>query len=478
MSNRVVFGLLFGLVLAARLTHRSLVWVEEAYPAAAALQLIQGSELYRDLWFDKPPLSACIYLLWGAHAGWLLRLAGAVFVTLSAWLLYKLGTSLWGAREGLTAAVLLAFYLTFGIPSAVMALAPDLLMLAPHIAAVWLIAAGRPFWSGLACGIAFLINTKALYVLALCLLWNPAAVLAIALGFALPVGASLGYLALQGSLAAYWMQVWDWGFLYSRESFVQNPVTEGLRRTLNWTWFHATAAIGTGIFLAKWRKDARAIRLGLWLLLSAAAVALGSRFFPRYYFQLLPAVTLLGARGLFLLPHRLRIAVLALLLIPVARFGPRYVQLAAGDMNWSDLAMSQDSAEAARIILQHASPEDTLLVWGYRPDVFVLTRLRAGTRFLDSQPLTGVIADRHLVNSEPSAPDLAAKHRKELQATEPTWIVDGLAAFNPDLAITRYEDLREWLNRYSVVARTRGSIIYQRRITAPSSMPAASRETQ
>jgi len=91
-------------------------WVEECYPGAAALQVLAGKIPYRDFWFDKPPLSILAYLLWGARAGWPLRLAGALFVTLLCWLLYRFAVRQWGNREAVLAAGLGAFFLTFGIP--------------------------------------------------------------------------------------------------------------------------------------------------------------------------------------------------------------------------------------------------------------------------------------------------------------------------------------------------------------------------
>jgi hypothetical protein len=175
----------------------------------------------------------------------------------------------------------------------------------------------------------------------------------------------------------------------------------------------------------------------------------------------LPVMVLLAARGYTLL-GRWRAALLALLLIPLIRFGPRYVMLAsdlvhARQTTWTDVALNQDSKAAADQI-GHAG---TLLVWGYRPDVFTYTRMPAGTRFLDSQPLTGVLADRHLTDSVASAPQLAARNRRELIASDPTWIVDGLGPLNPALAITNFPDLSEWLGNYREVGRTRFSIIYK-----------------
>jgi hypothetical protein len=445
---RIAFPLLFLGLLAARLCHAGIVWVEEAYPAAAAIQLLHGKALYRDVWFDKPPLAAFFYTLWGARTGVPLRIAGALFVFVCCWLLWRFARDLWGPHEGLSAAVFLGFFLTFGIPSAVMALAPDLLMILPHIAAVYLAWRGRAFWSGLVAGVALLTNPKGVFVLAACALWTGRAWPQLLAGFAIPNVVALAWFG-----APYIDEVWRWGTLYAGETFA---FTTGLTRTLNWVGFQSALVVGAAV--AFWKE--RNWRMAGWLLLSLIAVAAGWRFFPRYYFQLLPVMALMAARGYTLLGPR-RALIWLLLLIPLIRFGPRYVTL-AGDLihhretQWSDLALSQDSQAAADRI----GRDGTLLVWGYRPDIFVYSRMLAGTRFLDSQPLTGVLADRHLISSEASAPDLAARNRRELVHTQPTWIVDGLGPLNPQLAITNYPDLREWLAKYQETARTKFTVIY------------------
>src|SRR6202020_1751835 len=168
ISDRLVLALLFLGLLAARLCHSGIVWVEEAYPTAAAIQILDGKSLYRDVWFDKPPLSALIYLLWDARLGVILRMAGAAFVFACCCMLWRFARDLWGPREGLAAALLLGFFLTFGIPAAVMALAARLLMVLPHIAAVYLAWRGRPLLSGFVAGGALLVNAKAFFVLAAC----------------------------------------------------------------------------------------------------------------------------------------------------------------------------------------------------------------------------------------------------------------------------------------------------------------------
>lgn len=451
LRHKFVLALLFLGLLAARLCHSAIVWVEEAYPTAAAIQILGGKSLYREIWFDKPPLSAMIYLLWDARIGVILRIAGTAFIFACCWMLWRFAHDLWGPREGLAAALLLGFFLTFGIPSAVMALAPDLLMVLPHIAAVYLAWRGRPFLSGVIAGIALLVNAKAFFVLAACLFFAwPSAGWLLA-GFLIP-----NIVALVWFGSPYVDQVWRWGALYSEQTFA---LATGFVRTANWAGFQAALIVGAAFAL--WKEDRWRWKMAAWLLLSLAAVAAGWRFFPRYYFQLLPVMSLLAARGYTLL-GRCRVIMLALLLIPLIRFGPRYVML-ANDLahhrqsNWSDLALNQDSKAASDQIANTG----TLLVWGYRPDVFAYTRMPAGSRFLDSQPLTGVLADRHLTSSTPFAPEWAARNRRELIATDPTWIVDGLGPLNPALAITNFPDLREWLEGYREVGRTRFSIIYK-----------------
>jgi hypothetical protein len=453
VSDRLVLALLFLGLLAARLCHSGIVWVEEAYPTAAAIQMLDGKMLYRDVWFDKPPLSALVYLLWDARLGVALRIAGAAFVFACCWMLWLFARDLWGPREGLAAALLLGFFLTFGIPAAVMALAPDLLMVLPHIAAVYLAWRGRAFLSGLVAGVALLVNAKAFFVLAACFFfaWRGAGWLLG--GFAVPNIVALIWFGRQ-----YVDQVWRWGAMYSEQTFA---FATGFVRTANWAGFQCALVVGAAIALC--REDRWRWKMTAWLVLSLAAVAAGWRFFPRYYFQLLPVMVLLAARGYTLL-GRWRAVLLALLLIPLARFGPRYLIL-ANDLaherpsDWSDLALNQDSQAAS----DRMERVGTLLVWGYRPDIFAYTRRPAGSRFLDSQPLTGVLADRHLTTSQPIAPQWAARNRRELIASDPTWIVDGLGPLNPALAITNFPDLHEWLGNYREVGRTRFSIIYKQK---------------
>ncbi|MCU1275395.1 MAG: hypothetical protein JWO48_2826 [Bryobacterales bacterium] len=483
MRERTFFVALFLILLAARLCHVDILWAEEDLPMAAAAQMKFGKTLYRDAWFDKPPLLASIYLAWGVRAGWVLRLAGALYALLACALAYGFARDLWGRHEGLWAAGLLGFFLIFDFPSAVIPLAADLTMLAPHLAAVWLAFRGRAFWSGAAAGVAFLVNAKALFVLAACAVWCLPGVAWLVLGFFACNAVAAAWLAWTGALIPYVDEVWRWGFLYAGSTFLAHPVRTGVVRTAEWFGFHAPLMIA-----ALWHKKAvqSSIRWKMlaWAALSLAATFAGWRFFPRYFFQLLPVMVIAASRGMVLMERKSTLA-LVLLLIPMIRFGPRYVllarDLATGQpRHWNDVAMDQDSRAAADILRAMPHPGDTLFVWGFRPELFVYTGLPAATRFLDSQPLTGVPADRHLTQSAPVAADFTRANREELARSRPAFIMDGLSLYNPVLAIDRYPELRSWLAQYREVARTRTIVIYrliEPAATFPSSRPRVFRET-
>src|SRR5580658_5634603 len=165
------------------LRHAGVLWEGDDLPLAAALQMSRGSVLYRDVWFDKPPLVAAVYLLWGAKSGVALRVAGAIYAWIACVIAYLIAARLWTQREGYWAAGLMGFFLTFDTHSAVVPLAADSLLLVPHLAAVFLASRKRAFWAGVAAGIGFLFNAKGVFVLAACALFGWPDLVPLAAGF-------------------------------------------------------------------------------------------------------------------------------------------------------------------------------------------------------------------------------------------------------------------------------------------------------
>jgi hypothetical protein len=431
--------------------------------AAAVLERF-GQLPYRNFVYDKPV--GTVWFSWaaslaGGASGIGLRLVGAALAAACCATAYRLASTWWSSREGWVAAGLMAVGLTFYVPAAVIPVAPDLAMILPHLLAIHFArtATGRFARAGLGglfAGLAIWTNSKGVLVALACGLWSPAAA---ALGLA--IGAT------QLLIPGVWDQVWAWGAVYSADPFVANPLREGMVRTLNWAGFHATAVIGAALFFVLRSPGSRGDkwRAAGWVVLSLIGVLAGARFFPRYYFQLLPVAVVLGARGMMLLPRvATRVALGLLLLVPVVRFGPRYVELALhGDAGWADTALNRDSRAVSARIRSLSRPGDTILVWGYRPDILVYCEMPLGAPFLDSQPLTGVLADRHLTSTKVSYSELAPRNRAQLSRTAPTWVVDGLGPINPALAIESYRDLANWRSGYREVFRTAATVVYRLR---------------
>jgi hypothetical protein len=151
-----------------------------------------------------------------------------------------------------------------------------------------------------------------------------------------------------------------------------------------------------------------------------------------------------------------------LLLAPLVRFGPRYLKMAE-HKEWGAVALDLDSRQAAAQIKALAKPGDTLFVWGYRPDIYVYTRLNLASQFWDSQPLTGVAADRHLTAIEPAVSERTSAHLETVERSQPTFFVDGLGPLNDKLRPRRFAEMRKLLSGYREVGRTRLSVIYRRK---------------
>jgi hypothetical protein len=441
---------LFALLLAGHLRHAGWLWEGDTLPLAAALQMMHRSVLYRDIWFDKPPLVATVYLLWGAKFGAMLRVAGAIYDLIACVIACLFAERMWTRREGYWAAGLMAFFLTFDTHSAVVPLAADSLLLVPHLAAVFLAARKQAFWAGVAAGIGFLFNTKGVFVLAACALFAWPEVISLAAGFVVPCLAGLGWLGLSGALGPYLDQVWLWPAQYARSPVVSDPVWNGVVRTLGWLGFHAVLVIGA---VALWWR-----RMGwkflAWFLICYVGVVLGWRFFPRYFFLVLPALTIAAARGLSLVRGRVAAVVaIAAMAVPAVRFAR---------VNPNDLALDRDSLAVSAI----APKSGSLYVWGYRPEIYVYTGLRPATRFLDSQAMTGVPADRHLTQSTVVLTKGTREAREELARSRPDVLIDGLGLYNPALTMDHYAELRPWLAEYREVGRTKGSVVYLRRVRA------------
>ena len=153
------------------------------------------------------------YLITGGFPGVWLRIWDALYVLTACWLAYRIAREWWGEREGWAAAALIAFYTTFYLPAAVIPFAPDALLIVPHLAAVYLAMRGQAIWAGLACGLALLLNVKAVFVLASCAVWLLPSIVSLGLGCAGPLVVMALWLWFMDATGSFYEQVWAWGLL-------------------------------------------------------------------------------------------------------------------------------------------------------------------------------------------------------------------------------------------------------------------------
>jgi hypothetical protein len=326
----------------------------------------------------------------------------------------------------------------------------------------------------LTAGLAFALNIKGALVLFACLIFAPAGWPLMLAGFLIPNALLVGWLVSQHAFSAYVESVWRWGFLYAGAPPGDAPLESALIRVRNWFGFHAALTIAAAWYFVRAKDDGMRPRLLTWAVISLAAAGVGWRFSPHYLNQVLPPLTIAGARGICLLVEEKRLPVrrigsglLAVMaLVAMIRFGPRYFLLADDDLAgrphaWSDVALDQESRQAVALIRTVTREGDTILIWGYRPNVVVYTRLPVASRMWESQPLTGVPADRHLRDSVSVDPGWAQQNRAELLRSSPSIIVDGLSAYNPRLDIAAYPDLAAWFKRYCLAGRVGGTSVYR-----------------
>jgi 4-amino-4-deoxy-L-arabinose transferase-like glycosyltransferase len=427
--------------------------------------------------------------------------------------------------------------------------------------AAWLAVAG-----GALAGVAFQINPKGAFDLVFlavilgrsrrqttrALTRQPAkrsysAVRIFALGAAGFVGASLpflAYVAWTGSLPRYALYVWDWGARYGGYYSIGTMLLATMSRSagyfaVNNTLLIALVFVGVSFFKRRrplstdrspaeveyGERDSEAslgARSGLeadavlliWFGVSFAGVMLGGRLFPHYFFQILPSLCLIGARGLIGMNSalksrspRLRRAAAGLMavgfLFTLVRFHSRSVLLLAdwargtrseANSKWYYEQRNREERLVAGVVnsghendsrgsagidpLHKTEPRpgsvndsaEFLFVWGYRPEIYCWSGLLPASRYLSTQPLTGVPADVHYFGDDYRSlvpEDLAAEARAELvrdlEETRPRYIVDELGFFNSGLSIQSYPELRQFMTAYKPLGTTARFFVYVRK---------------
>src|ERR1041384_1561511 len=558
-----------------RIFYAGYLYEDDGLWFTAAEEILRGKALYSGIYFDKPPalplLYAGLFKLFGAHI-LTIRLFTIGYSLVVSAVLYKFGSWLYNKRAGLIAAAFFTFFSTTAASGHVQGFDTDFLMILPYTAAAYLLARasldGRKWLAvggGALVGLAVQVNPKGVFDLVFF------AALLVMAGVRLDRGGTIApkirrsvgggrlatllrlflfalggfitgslpfiaYLAATHSLARYWLDVWDWGARYAAYNSAAGVISSGLRVSVGYFALNSTLLITLLLVVVSIVKQARHfqtnqnpgsnssglltrrvfvsdVTLLMWLAISYAGVAVGGRFYSHYFFQILPSLSLIGARGVIMissdeaiLGKRARLAVIVLLvmafMVSAVRFHTRTITL-AGDWlrgkkseataTWFHERLNQEEHMVAAQVrgLPDGAEEDLgaegirkdapgagasegaadyLFVWGYRPEVYYWSGLLPASRYLSAQPLTGVPADAQYLNGErrsildeSSTASARAQLIRDLNETQPKYIIDELGFFNGELAILQYPELKEYMSGYKPLGSTGRFLVYIRR---------------
>jgi hypothetical protein len=512
----------------------------------AAEEILRGKSLYREIYFDKPPalplLYAALFKIFGAHI-LVIRLFTILYSLAISSVLYLFGKRLYDRRAGLLAAAMFTLFSTTYTTGHFQGLNTDFLMALPYAAGAYFLVrsleAGRSqllaLTGGVLAGIAFQVNPKAIFDLVffaalVTLLPKPrgrvfALLLSALTGFIAGAAVFLIYIAATHSLAAYWLCVWDWGSRYAAHNSAWKTVTNGFSQTVYYFAINNTLLVALAFVIASTVKHAKRTEaaprdarfradlcLLVWLAASYAGLAVGGRFYGHYFFQVLPSLCLIGARGLVEIASSVRgkmmrrvvFALLAMgLAVTLVRYHTRTVVLAvdwvrgtksASTAGWYHERQNREERMVAARAKGLSDPDDAadhlgleairqslqgdensrgssahIFVWGYRPEIYYWSGLLPASRYLSTQPLTGVAADahyfhdNHLLVDEARTAAARVELAGELNQTQPEYIIDEVGFYNPPLAIKSYPELREVLASYKDVGATGRFYVYRKK---------------
>jgi len=374
---------------------------DEGGYAYVAWRWSHGADLYRTLWIDRPQGLLLVYrgLIAIAPSPWAIRLGAVVAAAATALLLVAVGSLLVSRTVGLLAGALYAVVgvgpriegytfngeLAAAVPSTAAVAAA--LLGARRRSTAWFAAAGALG------GTAILMKQSGFDGLVVALVVAAAAgrrrLLVAATAASLPLGAS----ALGGWLAGwsfYWSQLVtshvDVATNAARLAHFDGSIPRASRDLLP---LAVLAAVGA--WRARRLPGVRRPAL-TWLVAALVAVNVGGLYWPHYYVQLLPPLSLLAAVALGgLSPRRAWIAAAAVAL-PAVFFVGHVV--GSGDPSSDRLVKYavgfENDRRVAAYVRAHSSPRDEVYAFVSRADFYFLARRPAASPYLWAHPLKDI----------------------------------------------------------------------------------------
>jgi hypothetical protein len=425
----LLFLLFLGLAAALRVpTFSDRVFnSDEAYLATQAQILADGGRLYVDTVDRKPPvvpyLYAAAFQLTGSDGLAPVRALAVLAHALTAFMLaIEARRRLrWRYAAVFTGCAYLLAATAF-LPADAQAANFEVFMLPAMTAAMLFGIRDRPAAAGATLGLATLTKQTAAVVLVplAYLAWRYRrwrSVLILGAAFAIPL--VIAALVFGPHDFTFWVFTGNGGYV-DVHGVVGYTIALGARQT---GWFIFGSAALVVLLPFAWRERRADLDLWLWLASGVVAVALGLRFFPHYYLQLLPPLALLGARGLDVLSGSRRAGVLIIVgllaLVSTTYFlVPAFTQRESRD--------TRIALAVANYVEHHTGAGERVLVWGQAPEVYWASGRRPATRFATTGFLTGASGGRppSRVGAQYAVPGAADDFFADLRRTSPALIAD------------------------------------------------------
>jgi hypothetical protein len=497
--------------------------VDEGVIGTLANIILRGGLVYRDGWCHRGPVLdyvyAGIFSVFGNGNMVAVHLVTSLLIALQTLLLHRMASLLFERRVALVASCLFAFFSTFGYPPA------DTLGANVEIWMNFFVLVGlnlfipslgapaylRLFLSASVMGLAPLTKQVAfsLYPFLLIVILYPhlcgltqekrpfsksmPSVFIVSIGFFLPLLVTVSYYYLKGAINDFVSLFLFYNFFYIKSFYRSDPTLTMTTMFLNVakSLWHAIAVnfspkrsgvlysfslITFAMSLIRYKnRNAltgeenwhKTFLVFLWFLFSILPLLVLGRGFHHYFIQLLPIVCILSALAITAIffewltqgSHRLLLAIpfIIQLLFPVSTF-------IKGDPFTQDPVLH----EVTTYVRSNSHENDTIFVWGWNTELYVLTNRRNASRFIFCTFLTNETPGAHSTRNNTSKIGFRNSldlWLVDLKDKKPKFIIDGHRGvyLYEDYPLTRYPEIFAFISNNYRVSKVIGNYhIYEK----------------
>ncbi len=428
---------------------------DEGFYAVVGRMLLRGDLPYRDAFDIKPPLVfawyALSFFIFGENV-WAPRLLVSILLSLTTLAVYLEGRLLFSTRAAIVAA--LAFALSIGIVKLGANANTEYFLVLPMTAGLVSYTAGRQsesasryFLCGVLNGAAIVTKETALFpfIFLLVFEWLVPAIprhrarIIVAMGAGAVLVGAIAVLpfVLAGVSSDVWeLVIYTLKYVNGGDSSLGTRIFQTFIAPLPLAVVAGPWVLLSVLAVLHSRRQSEAAMHWMligWTGASAAGIGFAGRFYPHYYFQLMPGLSLLAPLGILYIRERwsrgrgTRFAwsmvilgtaamALAFTVSVYARSSPadRHTARYPGDLGWK---WETQSPALAAYVRDNTSPDDLIYELGFQPEIYFYADRESPTRFLTDRPFA---ADQAYVEEA----------LRDLEARPPVFIVDS-ARYDP-----------------------------------------------